>query len=211
MVKTRKQSKREGKENNSPNSLQEFPDPTLIERKKRNKGAGTSQFLQSSNLHTLQPSSILTKPKKDKLQKQTTTFTCTPMRIVIKRLSIDELKEMTSVKPVKEYNLRRRKPVFEKKETVDKISKVENDKQIIKKDKAVPINTLFDNCKKNKTDIVENRIVLAKMATYSPWPAKVIQIISEKRVKVFFFRNKRTRFRTFERLCESRGMWSSYP
>lgn len=45
----------------------------------------------------------------------------------------------------------------------------------------------FQSCKKSSNiEVKENQIVIAKMATYSPWPAKIVEIIDSK-AKVFFF------------------------
>lgn len=63
-----------------------------------------------------------------------------------------------------------------------------------KKTKAVAIrkpilsiSSLFNICKQNNSiDLVVGQLVLAKMQTYSPWPAKIMEI-KDKKVTVFFF------------------------
>lgn len=182
MAKTRNQSKQEEKENKPLESHQKYSSPTIVRSRKINKKLEPSQSSKPSNSHVLQ-NSISIQRKKDTVTKKKQTFTCKPMRVLIKRLTIDELKELTSVKPVKEYNLRIRKPT----QNEEKKSKITNDKRIVKKDRIVPISTLFEICKKKESSIEKNQIVLAKMSTYSPWPAKVIEIINDKKVKVFFF------------------------
>lgn len=107
------------------------------------------------------------------------------LQISLQRLSEAEIKRLTSEveDPLKkEYNLKRRNPV-----QCDKMKIKNPSRCIAKKDQLVSINTLFNEFKKDSTKQIQiNQIVIAKMATYSPWPAKIIEIINNK-AKVFFF------------------------
>lgn len=48
-------------------------------------------------------------------------------------------------------------------------------------------NTIWSDLKKNRLQLpLVNSIVLAKMRTYSPWPAKLISF-TDKKAKVYFF------------------------
>lgn len=59
--------------------------------------------------------------------------------------------------------------------------------EIKKTNTSLSITTLFNLCKKQTTtNAIESQIVLAKMKSYSPWPAKIMSV-DKKKAKVFFF------------------------
>lgn len=174
MAKTRKTKKPTGKENKNPISNRNCGEKEFIETKRKKQ---TKQTKQKKHMNIIQAPQITIKKREYPKTKS--------LRISLQRLSKEEIIRLTSEveKPLKkEYNLRQRNPV-----ECDKIKVKKSNTCIAKKDQLVSINTLFNRCKKDSTKQIQiNQIVLAKMATYSPWPAKVIEIINNK-AKVFFF------------------------
>lgn len=86
--------------------------------------------------------------------------------------------------PSQTYKLRRREPLKEKNDAAALKSQLNI---VTKKKPILSITTLFNACR-NKCDVVIEigHLVLAKMHTYSPWPAKVMEV-DGKKAKVFFF------------------------
>lgn len=68
-----------------------------------------------------------------------------------------------------------------------KIAPPERTKAVAIRKPILSISSLFNICKQNNSiDLVVGQLVLAKMQTYSPWPAKIMEI-KDKKVTVFFF------------------------
>lgn len=169
MAKTRSANKSSGKENQNPNSVRK------CDKKE------SSKIRQTKNTKKINVNNASQKIMKKKAHPKTKS-----LQIILQRLSKEEITKLTSEikQPFKkEYDLRRRNiPV-----QCDKIKIKNPSKCVAKKDQLIPISTLFNRCKKDSTKQIEiNQIVLAKMATYSPWPAKIVQIMNNK-AKVFFF------------------------
>lgn len=82
------------------------------------------------------------------------------------------------------YDLRKRTPTKKiEKELIIKKSTT----TIAKRDASLSVTALFNICKrKNIFNLMVGEIVLAKMRTYSPWPAKIMEI-NVKKAKVYFF------------------------
>lgn len=84
----------------------------------------------------------------------------------------------------KKYNLR-------KKESSEKAVKEPTIKKnivtIAKRDASLSVTALFNICKrKSFSNLLVGEIVLAKMRSYSPWPAKIMKI-NAKKANVYFF------------------------
>lgn len=83
------------------------------------------------------------------------------------------------------YHLRKREKV--KYHSSPKVAELPKTNKITKKKPIVPITALFNICRQNNNiEILIGQLVLAKMHSYSPWPAKVMEVHNKNAV-VFFF------------------------
>lgn len=94
--------------------------------------------------------------------------------------------QQTNAPAAKSYNLRSTKnPEKFNSTPINKSYKIE--KQLATIHDIPSVQTIFNQCKKNVVGKVQvGQLVLAKMRSYSPWPARVMEIIG-KRANVFFF------------------------
>lgn len=123
------------------------------------------------------------------------------LSIKVERLSLEQMAKMCHQsdkrqrknEPVaKPYNLRPKKQEEEKfnSKTINK-NDMKNNNKNVKQLAAIhdlpSIQSIFNRCKRENVGRVNiGQLVLAKMKSYSPWPARVMGITS-KRANVFFF------------------------
>lgn len=87
--------------------------------------------------------------------------------------------------PGRKHHLRKREKV--KYHSSQIVADLPKTNKITKRKPIVSITALFNICRQNNnTEILIGQLVLAKMQTYSPWPAKVMEVHNKKAV-VFFF------------------------
>lgn len=102
--------------------------------------------------------------------------------VKLERLTQEMIDCFTKVKPEKKYNLRVR---LNKAETRKVVKKKTN--TAVVRNSSQSVDALWAAAKNSRSEPPkEKEIVLVKMRTYSPWPAKIITI-SNKKVFVYFF------------------------
>lgn len=123
---------------------------------------------------------IVKNPKR-KPKKNVKIYNLKSARIVLKKLSVDEINSLCNPR----YNFRSRavkSPVIEQRAVVAKTKRNENHQTI----QLVSSNMWKDLLNKNNSILRSGVYVMAKMESYRPWPARINSIYSvNKELKCF--------------------------
>lgn len=131
---------------------------------------------------------VLTRLSREEIEKSFNKINLIDSKEITPQLSkknnLEKFKQETVISEPA-YSLRKRENV--KCSTEQLVIEGSKTKEIAVKKPVVTIGALFNICKRShNNDLVIGQLVLAKMQTYSPWPAKVMEI-KDKKVIVFFF------------------------
>lgn len=179
MAKTRSQTK------NGKNSFETLQEKSKIVKKRANN----RKIEETPKATICKISKKVENELKNKESKESNQIELkNKINVCVQRLSLKEINNMVQTSNKSSlnrcYDLRQREHKPPK-----NLKEVPKSKQLVKVHALPSINTLFSNCKNNFNGTVRiGQLILAKMKSYSPWPAKVMEIDeTKKKAKVFFF------------------------